>query len=168
MPHTVSTRTLIRLISNRGTATVELALVLPLLLLLVLGALDLGRAFHADVSITNAAWTGAYVASGGNLSVMPSFCEGPVFTPSPPVGCENIFAAVKKDLATLPQVDTTTNPTLSMRLIADTDPTLNPPPVWLRSGYNAKVTITYTFVPIFPFKFGNITIRRSMLLHVRS
>jgi hypothetical protein len=38
---------------------VEFALILPLLILLVFGAVDLGRAFYAFITITNAARVGA-------------------------------------------------------------------------------------------------------------
>jgi Flp pilus assembly protein TadG len=46
-----------------GQAIVELALVLILLLLLLVGAADVGRAFHAYIIITNAAREGARYAS---------------------------------------------------------------------------------------------------------
>lgn len=45
--------------SERGQDLVEFALLLPVLLLLILGALDLGRMFFASISITNAAREGA-------------------------------------------------------------------------------------------------------------
>ncbi len=44
---------------GRGQSLVEFALVLPLLALIVLGALDLGRAFFTLIVITNAAREGA-------------------------------------------------------------------------------------------------------------
>jgi Flp pilus assembly protein TadG len=48
---------------QRGQALVELALVTPILLLLLLGALDLGRLFYAQITVTNAAREGAMVAA---------------------------------------------------------------------------------------------------------
>lgn len=42
-----------------GQSLVEFALVLPVLLLLVLGALDLGRLFSTKITLTNAAREGA-------------------------------------------------------------------------------------------------------------
>ncbi|NJD27675.1 MAG: hypothetical protein FIA92_05205 [Chloroflexi bacterium] len=58
---------------TRGQAFVELALVLPVLLVLVLAGVDLGRLFFAQIAVTNAAREGAMVAaedptsySGGN------------------------------------------------------------------------------------------------------
>lgn len=46
-------------VGERGQEAVELAIVLPLLVLIVFGVLDLGRAFHAAIVITNAARVGA-------------------------------------------------------------------------------------------------------------
>jgi Flp pilus assembly protein TadG len=48
---------------SRGQALVELALVTPLLLLLLLGAIDLGRLFYARITVTNAAREGAMMAA---------------------------------------------------------------------------------------------------------
>jgi hypothetical protein len=48
---------------ERGQSLVEMALILPILLLLVVGIVDLGRAFNNHVIITNAAREGARYAS---------------------------------------------------------------------------------------------------------
>jgi Flp pilus assembly protein TadG len=54
---------------SRGQALVELAIILPVLLVLVLAALDLGRLFFAQITVANAAREGAYEASyGGSYS----------------------------------------------------------------------------------------------------
>ncbi len=45
--------------TQEGQSILELALLLPLLLLIVAGALDLGRAFHVYITVTNAAREGA-------------------------------------------------------------------------------------------------------------
>lgn len=58
-----SLRALRRRCRDRGQALVELALILPILLLLVAGAIDLGRAFYTQVTITNAAREGALEAA---------------------------------------------------------------------------------------------------------
>jgi Flp pilus assembly protein TadG len=50
---------------ERGQAMVEMALLLPLLLLMVMGAIDFGRAFFAYTSAANAAREGAMCASLG-------------------------------------------------------------------------------------------------------
>ncbi|NUP73989.1 MAG: pilus assembly protein [Sinomonas sp.] len=46
---------------ERGAAAVEFALVLPVLLVLVLGIIDFGRAFSAQQTLTNAARVGSRV-----------------------------------------------------------------------------------------------------------
>ncbi len=51
--------------SCRGTSTVEMAMILPVLLLLALGAVDLGRMFYDAVGVANAARAGL---SYGSLS----------------------------------------------------------------------------------------------------
>jgi Flp pilus assembly protein TadG len=47
----------------RGQAFVELAIVLPVLLLLVLAALDLGRLFYSRITVYNAAREGAFIGA---------------------------------------------------------------------------------------------------------
>jgi Flp pilus assembly protein TadG len=51
--------------SDRGAAAVEFALVLPLLLLLVFGIIDFGRALNAQITLTQAAREGARLAALG-------------------------------------------------------------------------------------------------------
>ncbi len=60
---------------SAGQALTELALVLPMLALLFIGALDLGRAFHTQVALANAARVGIIyaqqVASPRQLDCLP-------------------------------------------------------------------------------------------------
>jgi Flp pilus assembly protein TadG len=49
--------------ASRGQAFVELALVTPVLLMIVLAGIDLGRLFFAQIAVTNAAREGAMVAA---------------------------------------------------------------------------------------------------------
>ena len=44
---------------RRGVSAVEFALILPLLLTLVGGAVDFGRCFYTHIAVTNAARAGA-------------------------------------------------------------------------------------------------------------
>jgi Flp pilus assembly protein TadG len=54
---------------HRGQALVELALVVPVILILLLGTIDLGRIFYSKIAVTDAAKEGALVASqGGSTS----------------------------------------------------------------------------------------------------
>ncbi len=48
---------------EHGQAIIELALVLPMVVLLVFGALDVGRMFNAQIVITEAAREGARIAA---------------------------------------------------------------------------------------------------------
>jgi Flp pilus assembly protein TadG len=49
--------------ADRGAAAVELALVLPILLLVVFGIIDFGRAYNAQVTLTQAAREGVRLAA---------------------------------------------------------------------------------------------------------
>jgi Flp pilus assembly protein TadG len=51
--------------SDRGTAAVEFALIVPVLLLIVFGIIDFGRALNAQISLTGAAREGVRLAALG-------------------------------------------------------------------------------------------------------
>lgn len=55
--------------SERGAAAVELAIVLPLLLLFIGGIVDFGRYFYTEIQLTNAAREGARAAVVSDASV---------------------------------------------------------------------------------------------------
>ena len=58
-----------RLRSQTGASLVELAVVMPFLVLLLLGAIDFGRAYYLSIEVANAARAGAqYGAVNGNLT----------------------------------------------------------------------------------------------------
>ncbi|GGU74665.1 TadE/TadG family type IV pilus assembly protein [Lentzea flava] len=48
---------------DRGATAVEVALLMPILLILVMGIVDFGRALHAQITLTQAAREGARVAA---------------------------------------------------------------------------------------------------------
>jgi len=50
-------------IGNQGASAVEMAIILPILVMLVFGAIDFGRLFHARLIMTNVAREGASLAS---------------------------------------------------------------------------------------------------------
>jgi Flp pilus assembly protein TadG len=67
--------------SESGSALLELAVISPLLLLLVIGVVDYGRAFYTSITVANAARAGAeYGAQGpttsGDTVGMRRFAEG--------------------------------------------------------------------------------------------
>jgi Flp pilus assembly protein TadG len=70
---------------ERGAAAVEFALILPILLLLVLGLVEFGRAFNVQISLTNAAREGArYMAihnHEGDAKAAAIFAAPSVFNP---------------------------------------------------------------------------------------
>jgi len=51
--------------TQRGQTLVELALVLPIIILILFGTLELGRVFHSYIVITNAAREGARLGALG-------------------------------------------------------------------------------------------------------
>jgi Flp pilus assembly protein TadG len=59
-----------RIARDRGAAAVEFALVLPLLLLIVFGIIDFGRALNAQITLTQAAREGARLAALGQPGVV--------------------------------------------------------------------------------------------------
>jgi Flp pilus assembly protein TadG len=63
-------RTSGRTTRDRGATAVEFALVLPLLLLLVCGIIDFGRALNAQISLTEAAREGARLEALGYPSAL--------------------------------------------------------------------------------------------------
>jgi Flp pilus assembly protein TadG len=62
---------------TRGTALAELALVLPLLLVLIMGMLDFGKAFNEWIDETHLANEGARLAAVGYLAVDCSTAANP-------------------------------------------------------------------------------------------
>jgi Flp pilus assembly protein TadG len=52
--------------NDRGAVAVEFALILPILVVLVFGIIDFGRAFNAQVTLSQAAREGARLAALGN------------------------------------------------------------------------------------------------------
>jgi Flp pilus assembly protein TadG len=55
---------------ERGSVAVEFALLLPVLLLLVFGIIDFGRALNAQITLTQAAREGARLAALGEPNVV--------------------------------------------------------------------------------------------------
>jgi Flp pilus assembly protein TadG len=55
---------------DRGAAMVEFALLLPMLLLIVFGIIDFGRALNAQITLTQAAREGARLAALGQPGVV--------------------------------------------------------------------------------------------------
>jgi PKD repeat protein len=78
---------------RRGQALVELALLLPVMLLLLVAAADLGRIFYARIAVTNAARAGALEAGRHPGSYVPDApCDATV---------NRVMCAVEAEAATM-------------------------------------------------------------------
>ena len=110
--------------SGRGQALVELALTAPVLIILVLGAIDFGRVYFSQVAVTNAAQNGAAYASQSATSAADT------------AGIKAAATADTSNLlntsATNPEVTVLTGNDAQGRLYAD-------------------VKVHYTFTTIFPW-----------------
>lgn len=126
---------------RHGQALTELALVLPVLLLLLLGALDLGRLFYGQITITNAAKEGALVASRGGTYDASSGC-GSANT----VKC-GALAEAAGGFVQVAQARVTQAPNTAVA--CPTDATL---------GDTVTVTVTSPFQFITPFIGQNLTL----------
>jgi len=97
--------------ATRAQSLVEFALVAPVLIILLLGAIDFGRVYFAHVSVTNAARNGADFAAGGPTAAADT------------AGIKSAALADTTDLlqtsATNPQVTVTTGTDSQGRLYAD-------------------------------------------------
>ena len=109
---------------DRGQALVELALTAPVLIILVLGAVDFGRVYYAQVAVTNAAQNGATYASQDTTAATDT---------------AGIKAAAMADMGDLLNTSPT-NPDVTVATGADPQGRLY-----------ADVTIEYTFSTIFPW-----------------
>ena len=118
---------------ERGQALVELAVITPILLLLIAGIIEAGRAFYTYVQLANASREGGRYgmlsptdASGITSSVgreLPSWITGATTAATCAAAGTNTFATC----------NTSTN---------------------ARSGDQLKVTVNYNYTPIMPFLNG--------------
>lgn len=82
---------------EHGQALVEMALVLPLFLLLLFGVIEMGRIGHAYISVNNAAGAGGRIASigGDNLEIDTAIKNAA--TSLDPESLEIIISTLKND-----------------------------------------------------------------------
>ena len=117
---------------ERGQSLVEMAIVLPLLLLILAGAVDLGRAFNNYIIVTNASREGARFAS------------------RLPLDSTGILNATKQEAANSGITLTDSQITVV--------PTPPPPPGGIPAGAPIRVSITYPFSTIMGGLVGAETI----------
>jgi hypothetical protein len=123
--------------SDRGAAAVEFALLLPLLVLLVFGMIDFGRAINAQITITQAAREGARVLAlpGGTT-----------------VGSDGLPAYQDRAIAAGTGLGLTGGPGGNITDLPDTSatPETGCPAGSGSTGDDAVVKVTYTFTFLTP------------------
>jgi hypothetical protein len=132
---------------KRGQSLVEFALLLPLLVLVIFGVLELGRVFFAYIAITNAAREGARV-----------FTFWPNFTT-----IDNIETAVYNEVGDVPLVDVGRISSIIIQCGNAYDAVPSDIPLANCPKFEPiRVTVTYNYDLIFRFIFPeSITLRRS-------
>jgi Flp pilus assembly protein TadG len=119
-----------------GASLVEMAVILPLFLLLVFGALDFGRAFYLELELTGAAHAAAVYGS-----------ENPTDT----IGMQN---AAQDDAPNVPKLSVGT-PTYGCECADGTAYSAScastPPCTTSNVVYRVNVTVTMTYTPMFPW-----------------
>jgi Flp pilus assembly protein TadG len=128
---------------DRGQSLVEFALVLPVLLVVLLFAVDFGRAFYSWVILQNAARIGANFAA-----LNPEGWEG---TGDPGLQAQYV-AAISKDWGTL-GCDAPPAPVFT-DAAADTSTTGQTPDTKYDVGDSVNVTLTCPFRPLTPIISG--------------
>ena len=135
---------MIRRQSDSGQSAVEFALILPILVLILMGIFDFGRAFYAYSVVANSAREGARAGIYGG--------SGPGASTD-----DEIRAAVRRFA-------------IGLNAIPDSDITIVEPEARM-PGEDIQVTVRYTFVPVTPLidsflPGGNITLVGSSIMHV--
>ncbi len=134
--------------SGRGQALVEFALVFPLLIFMLLGLVDLGRAVYAFSALSNAAREGARVAAVNQIVTTPALdCDQsmPIQSLSDPHWSITTCAASAAIALGVPA----TSITISYQA-PPSQPSLVCTPTDLHIGCLADVTVPYTWSPLTP------------------
>jgi Flp pilus assembly protein TadG len=146
------------LISQRGAALVELAIALPLLVLILLATVDFARVFYSANELTNAARAGAQlgaasVANSGN----PGLITAQVAAASPDIGAITVSA--------VPSCWCATDTGAFGPLTACTTTCVSPGHLVV----SVKVTASKLFTTISPFPGipNSLTISRSATMRAR-
>jgi Flp pilus assembly protein TadG len=132
---------------HAGQSMVEFALLLPLIVLLLVGVFDLGRAFFSYIAITNAAREGTRVVT---------FWPGKATV-------ADVNTAINTEIGASPMVDVGK---ITLRVIECGNPsaivTTNTQLQSCTSEFPIRVTLTYRFEPILSFFFPQpLTLRRT-------
>jgi Flp pilus assembly protein TadG len=111
----------VKLRADRGAAAVEMAIVIPVLLMILFGIIDFGRMYNAQVTLTDAAREGARAAAAGDSA-------------------DNRVQAVTTGM----------NPKVTTDAVSYTD-SANRTVTACGADVTAKVTVRYTFSYVTPF-----------------
>jgi Flp pilus assembly protein TadG len=145
-----------RLMRDAGQGLVEFALVLPIIMLLIFGAVDLGRAVYAYNTIANAARDGARVAAVNQIATSPDCNEDrPVENPATP------HWSIKRCAADAALTIGVRDADVAVTFSAPSGTSLPCTSSNLNVGCIASVTVSYTYTPITPViggLVGNIAI----------
>jgi Flp pilus assembly protein TadG len=129
---------------EEGTALVELALVLPLLMVLLLGMLDFGKAFNSWIDETHLANLGARLASVGYPAVVGS-CDGS--TAANPNACLTQYIQQGADLQELKsgRAGDAYSPTANAAQVCISYPTNPATTTFGQVGDPVRVTVNVTY-----------------------
>ncbi len=130
-----------------GQALIETALVVPLLILLVIGAVDIGRAFSHAMVVTNAARKGA--RAGARLPCSAGNSD-PAFGPQRQKLHDAIVTATQQEASNSGVDLTDAKIILTPSIIPDSCPGVNT---------TLRVTVEYAYPDLFGF---NLTLRNSV------
>lgn len=107
--------------SERGAAAVEFALLVPILIMIIFGIMEFGRAYNVQVALTNAAREGARSLAINTVEA-------------------DALAAAKNSASTLnPQLENT-----NVAFIYEAVPATTPNPTACSPGRQVTVTVTYS------------------------
>jgi Flp pilus assembly protein TadG len=140
---------------DRGQGLLEFALVFPIIMLLIFGAVDLGRAVFAYNTIANAARDGARVAAVNQIQTSPDCLEN-----KPVEDVLNPHWSIKQCAAQAAKTLGVTSSDVSVSYAPPAGTSLACTP--LNVGCIASVTVTYQFTPITPIAgsiIGTITMQ---------
>jgi uncharacterized repeat protein (TIGR01451 family) len=136
-----------------GQAVVELALILPIFLLLIAGAVDLGRLFYAYLAIVNASKEGALYGASNPVCDTAAVCRDP----------QNVVWHVQSEAGNLEDSSgAPLTPTITCLAAGSPIGDLSN----CHDGYTYRVTVDYNFrliTPILGSVFG-----RGLTLHAES
>jgi Flp pilus assembly protein TadG len=147
---------------DRGAALVELAVALPLIVLLLIGTIDFARVFYYAIELTNAARAATQYAA--SLSIRPDDAAG-------------IRAAAQSAAPNISPVIVTLDPVTPSRCWCATDdgmtfsgPVVCPvsciSPQHLMQTIKVDVSITFRLISPFPGIPNNLTLHRSATTRV--